>query len=197
MKSIVYSIEQIYNDPNFKIKPYPFCPKCKKPIQIEINIIYDIEYEIKCTCDHYVYIRGKNLNNLIQLWNQYCTNEINDFYATVVHNNIFLISGGMIVVTCSILAWLNILTLPIALIAGAIAANSATLLSLLTDSEIINKQIKEKIIDKVINNYMQRLPINEEINIQEEIQNLDSLIHIMTNIKYNSNKNIFYDLILI
>lgn len=184
MKSIVYSIEQIYNDPNIKIKPYPFCPKCKKSIQIEINIIYEIEYEIKCTCNHYVYIRGKNLDNLIQSWNQHCTDEINDSYATVVHNNIFLISGGMIAVTCSILAWFNILTLPIALIAGAIAANSPTLLSLLTDSKIINKQIKEKIINKVIDNYMQRLPINEEINIQEEINNLNNLIHIMTNIQY-------------
>ena len=184
MKSIVYSIEQIYNDPNIKIKPYPFCPKCKKPIQIEINIIYEIEYEIKCTCNHYVYIRGKNLNNLIQSWNQHCTDEINDSYATVIHNNIFLISGGMIAVTCSLLAWFNVLTLPVALIAGAIAANSPTLLSLLTDSKIINEQIKEKIINKVIDNYMQRLPINEEINIQEEIHNLDSLIHIMANIQY-------------
>ena len=188
MKKLIYTLEQIYNDTNIEEKPYPFCPKCRKKIFIEANIssLETIRYEIKCKCRHFIYVSNTDINKLIEEWNKSCISEIADSYASFVHDNIFkyIVSIVFLCIITMYILELPYLILPI----GLLLAYSPVLFSYFMDSSLATKLIKEKIVNKVINNkdyFLNKNLENNIINIKEDVNDWLTVDTIMSELNYN------------
>ena len=197
MNKLIYTIEQIYNDDNIYNKPYPFCPKCSKKINIQITDTYNIEplYEITCTCKNFVWIYNKDINKLCELWNKYCIENINDKFINIINNNILLTEIGLI---SNFLLFIYFINMPQLLPLLTLIIYSPTLLQYILDNRGCKYLINKYIINKSINSQLLKSNLNKkDINIQKEVNMIYNLEKVINNFKSYYHIPEINDIILI